>query len=90
MKRSAMQMLLAVAMSAALWAVPATGAEKAKPHGAAETAKDIADHRAMAKAHLTAAKCLESGKSEKECQAQLARDCKGLAIGKYCGMQHRH
>jgi len=44
----------------------------------------------MAEAHLNAAKCLEGGKSEKECHAQLAKDCKGLAIGKYCGMKHRH
>jgi hypothetical protein len=59
-------------------------------HSAAEIRKDVADHRAMAEAHLTAAKCLESGKPEKECRAQLIKDCKGLAIGKYCGMQHRH
>lgn len=61
-----------------------------KPHGAAEIKKDIANHRAMAEAHLQAVKCFESGKSEKECHGQLAKDCKGLAIGKYCGMQHRH
>ena len=70
--------------------VPAVAAEKGKPHGAAEAKKDIADHRAMAEAHLNAAKCFESGKSEKECHEQLRKDCKGLAIGKYCGMQHRH
>ena len=56
---------------------------------AAHVHKDIADHRAMADAHLNAAKCLESGKPEKECNAQLVKDCKGLAIGKYCGMKHR-
>jgi hypothetical protein len=61
-----------------------------KPHGAAEVKKDITDHRAMAEAHLNAAKCFEAGKSEKECHGQLAKDCKGLAIGKYCGMKHRH
>ena len=61
-----------------------------KAHGAAEIQKDIADHRAMAEAHLNAAKCFESGKSEKQCHEQLAKDCKGLAIGKYCGMKHRH
>jgi hypothetical protein len=73
---------------------PARAAETAKkndkPHGAAEVKKDVADHRAMAEAHLNAAKCFESGKSEKECHGQLAKDCKGLAIGKYCGMKHRH
>ena len=61
-----------------------------RAHGANEIKKDIANHRAMADAHLNAAKCLESGKSEKECHAQLAKDCKGLAIGKYCGMKHTH
>lgn len=61
-----------------------------KPHSAADAQKDIANHRAMADAHLAAAKCLEGGKSEKECHAQLAKDCKGLAIGKYCGMKHSH
>jgi hypothetical protein len=61
-----------------------------KPHGAEEIRKDIADHRAMAEAHLNAAKCFEAGKSEKECHGQLAKDCKGLGIGKYCGMKHRH
>lgn len=68
----------------------AEGGKKEKAHGAAEVKKDIADHRAMADAHLNAAKCLEAGKGEKECLAQLAKDCKGLGIGKYCGMKHRH
>jgi hypothetical protein len=57
---------------------------------AAHVRKDIGDHRAMADAHLNAAKCLESGKAEKDCQEQLAKDCKGLGIGKYCGMKHKH
>ena len=67
-----------------------TAKKSEKPHGAEEVKKDIADHRAMAEAHLNAARCLESGKPEKECHAQLAKDCKGLGIGKYCGMKHRH
>ncbi len=80
-------MLVAVLLAA----VPATVAIAAdKAHGAAEVKKDIANHRAMAEAHLNAAKCFESGKPEKECHEQLRKDCKGLAIGKYCGMQHRH
>lgn len=79
----------AVLMMAAV--LPASAQEpKKKTHGTAEAQKDIANHRAMAEAHLQAAKCFESGKSEKECHGQLAKDCKGLAIGKYCGMQHRH
>ena len=80
-------------LTAALLALAgsAVAAEKAaRKDDPAHVNKDIADHRAMAEAHLNAAKCLESGKSEKECQAQLAKDCKGLGIGKYCGMKHRH
>ncbi len=83
-------MLGAIAMALALMVMPAGAAEKSKAHGAAESKKDIADHRAMAEAHLNAAKCFEAGKSEKECHGQLAKDCKGLAIGKYCGMKHSH
>lgn len=67
----------------------AMAAEKGKKGDSAHVKKDIADHLAMAEAHLNAAKCLESGKPEMECQAQLSKDCKGLAIGKYCGMKHR-
>jgi hypothetical protein len=52
--------------------------------------EDIAIHRAIAAAHEKAAKCLEAGKTEKECHAHLARDCRGIAIGRYCGMRHRH
>ena len=65
-------------------------ADKGKKDDAAHVRRDIDDHRAMAEAHLNAAKCLESGKPEKDCQAQLAKDCKGLGIGKYCGMKHKH
>ena len=52
--------------------------------------EDIAAHRVIAAAHEKAAKCLASGKSEKECHAPLATECKAVAIGKYCGMRHRH
>jgi len=64
--------------------------DKGKKEVPAHVRKDVDDHRAMAEAHLNAARCLESGKSEKDCHAQLAKDCKGLGIGKYCGMKHRH
>jgi hypothetical protein len=82
-----------VALMALALAFPASaqdGKKKEKPHSADEVKKDIADHRVMADAHLNAAKCFESGKSDKECHGQLAKDCKGLAIGKYCGMKHKH
>jgi len=52
--------------------------------------KDIQRHRAMAAAHEAAARCLESGKEEKRCLEDLQASCKGLAIGKYCGMRHEH
>jgi hypothetical protein len=81
------------ALLALVLAFPAAAQDagkKARGHSAEEIKKDIADHRAMADAHLAAARCLEAGRSEKECHAQLAKDCKGLGIGKYCGMKHRH
>jgi hypothetical protein len=56
----------------------------------AEVQADIKQHKAMAAAHLAAASCLESGKSHEVCQKQLQAACKGLAIGKYCGMRHEH
>jgi hypothetical protein len=60
------------------------------PKPDAKAKEDIAAHRKIAAAHEKAAKCLEAGKSEKECHAHLATDCKAIAIGKYCGMRHRH
>jgi hypothetical protein len=51
---------------------------------------DITRHRAMAQAHEAAARCLESGKAESECLKELQTACKGLGIGKYCGMRHEH
>ena len=76
--------LLSVAMvvSTGAWAQSADKAQRVK--------EDIAVHRAIAAAHEKAAKCLESGRSEKECHAHLATECKGIAIGKYCGMRHKH
>jgi len=86
-----MRELVVVFLVAGLLAAPAAlAAEKAKKDDPAHVKQDVLDHRAMAEAHLNAARCLESGKPEKECQAQLGKDCKGLGIGKYCGMKHRH
>ncbi len=59
-------------------------------HSDQETKEDVARHRAMAAAHEAVAKCLESGKGENVCLAELQAACKGLAIGKYCGMKHSH
>jgi hypothetical protein len=56
----------------------------------ADTKQDIAKHRAIAAAHEAAAKCRESGKGEDVCTKELQAACKGLAIGKFCGMKHAH
>ena len=61
-----------------------------KGHSDKEIQVDVQRHRAMAAAHEAAAKCLESGKGESICQKELLAACKGLAIGKYCGMKHAH
>ena len=55
-----------------------------------ETKEDIAKHRAMAAAHEAAAKCREAGKGEDVCNKELLAACKGIAIGKFCGMKHKH
>lgn len=92
MNRTLKSIFCAAALAVFAAALPASAQQKKGDgaHTAAEIKKDIADHRAMAEAHLRAAKCLESGQPDKECRAQLTKDCKGLAIGKYCGLQHRH
>ena len=43
-----------------------------------------------AQAHQGAAACVEAGKSEDVCLEELQSACKGLAIGKFCGMVHVH
>lgn len=50
----------------------------------------IEQHKAIAAAHEAAAQCLASGKDEEVCHAELTKACKGIAIGKLCGMKHRH
>lgn len=68
----------------------AAQAQSDKGHGDKERKQDAARHRALAAVHEAAARCLESGRPEKECLEQLRKDCKGLGIGKYCGMKHQH
>jgi hypothetical protein len=65
-------------------------AQAAQGHSKKQLDEDIMDHRTMAEAHRKAAACLEAGKPEKECRAQLAKDCKGVGIGRSCGMKDRH
>lgn len=59
-------------------------------HGTKEEQEDAKRHRTMAVAHENVARCLEAGKGEKACLEQLRKDCKGVGIGKYCGMKHQH
>lgn len=79
------------------WAQPAGPAAApagAKPPAAAKVSEhersDIQRHRAMAAAHEAAARCLEAGRGEAACVKDLQAACKGLGIGKYCGMKHEH
>ena len=55
-----------------------------------EIQEDIAKHRTIAAAHEAAAKCLEAGKDAAVCNKDLQAACKGIAIGKFCGMKHEH
>lgn len=64
-------------------ALAETAAEK-------ELKEDVANHRLMASAHEAAAKCLEAGKPDEVCEAALEAACKGIGIGKHCGMKHVH
>jgi hypothetical protein len=86
--------LISMLVATSLLAMPALAQDKMKKGEKSpittEAQKDILDHRAMADAHLAAAKCLEGGNGEKECHAQLVKDCKGLGIGTLCGMKHKH
>jgi Ni/Co efflux regulator RcnB len=79
-----MKKLLLTLLCAPMFALAASG------NTDAHTTKDVQRHRAMAAAHEAAAKCLESGRKHDQCQRELQAACKGLAIGKYCGMRHEH
>jgi hypothetical protein len=81
---------LAVAADTPVTKAPAKPAtSKVDPVLEAEhTKEDIRRHRIIAAAHEAAAKCLESGKDEDSCNAELAKACKGIAYGKHCGMKH--
>jgi hypothetical protein len=89
---AALALALGATVAMAQTAAPAPKpAPAAKPAGLSEHVReDITRHRAMAAAHEGAARCLESGKSEDVCSKELQAACKGLAIGKYCGMRHQH
>jgi len=95
---------VAALLGAACLALPASAQAPKPPAAAAAPAPatvtaapvdthrrdDIAKHRAIAAAHDAAARCLESGRPEGECQQALRRACEGIAVGRYCGMKHSH
>jgi hypothetical protein len=85
--------VLAIVVSfgcASAFAQGTKAADKASAPVSADARKDIVRHRAIAAAHEGAAKCLESGQAEEVCHKALQAACKGLAIGKHCGMRHEH
>ena len=98
MKTRMTAMAAALLIAAPVWAhddhdhakpaAPATAA--AAPKLDAHTQEDMERHRAMARAHEQAAQCLAAGKPYENCQKQLQTSCKGLALGKNCGMRHAH
>jgi hypothetical protein len=59
-------------------------------HSQKQIDEDIKRHLAMAEAHQAAAQCLQSGRDYKVCQQELQTACRGLALGRYCGMRHTH
>ena len=59
-------------------------------HSSKEIQEDIERHKQMAAAHTAAAQCLQSGRKPDECTKALQAACKGLALGKFCGMRHAH
>ena len=80
-----------LAVAAQTPAAPAKNSPPVKPSKEdAHRAEDIAKHRQMARAHDEAARCLEDGKAEKDCENRLRDMCKGIAVGQYCGMKHSH
>jgi hypothetical protein len=81
---------LALAVSAWIATLFIATSALAQAHSADDIKKDIQRHKAMAAAHEGAAKCLESGKKYDVCMKELQAACKGLGIGKHCGMRHEH
>ena len=91
MNRSVVHRRRAARAGLAFFGVLLTGAALAQaPKLSDHVKKDVQRHRAMAAAHEAAARCLESGKPEAQCVQDLQAACKGLGIGKYCGLKHEH
>lgn len=80
--------LMTVLATAALVFAPAVLSQHS--HTKKHIEEDIKRHLAMAQAHQAAAQCLKDGRDYKVCQEELQAACKGLALGRYCGMRHSH
>ena len=80
-----MNRITAIALLSVLW-----GASAWAQHSSKEIQEDIERHKQMAAAHAAAAQCLQSGRKADDCTKDLQTACKGLALGKYCGMRHAH
>ncbi len=78
-----MKLLLTALLTTLAWSAQA----KEEP---AHVKELVEQHKAIAAAHQSAAQCLTSGKDEEACHADLTKACKGIAIGKLCGMKHKH
>lgn len=75
--------LVSIALTATVYAAAEVKLDK-------DALQDIARHRIISVAHEAAAKCLEAGKKDEVCEKELQLACKGVAIGKFCGMKHEH
>ena len=82
--------MLVAAVAAPAFAQTADGKAVDPKKEQAHRSDDIGKHRAIAAAHESAARCLESGQKEASCHEALRKACQGLAVGKYCGMKHSH
>ena len=80
MKRIASLFAIALLSISSAWA----------QHSSKEVQEDIERHKQMAAAHGAAAQCLQSGRKPDDCNKELQAACKGLALGKFCGMRHAH
>jgi hypothetical protein len=58
-----------------------------REEAAADPAKSF---RVTSQAHLAASQCMEGGKPYEDCLWDLQTACKGLGVGKFCGMVHAH
>ena len=58
-----------------------------REEGMSDPAKSYA---LTARAHRTASECMSAGKAYEDCIWDLQTACKGLGVGKYCGMMHVH